>query len=355
MGRALSDTAMILRFLAALALIACAGPARAADRTPSNAEAAFEQWRAAFRQSAIDSGLARSAVDTILDGTTYRQDVIHEDRFQYEAIAPLDKFFGDVTAGTTISDGRRAYARNRAIFASVAERYGVDAYPILGIWANESRYGKLIRPFPIASSLATLAYDKRRSGYFSNELKSFIRMQELGVPRLPQMTGSWAGALGQPQFEPSDYLQYAVDFDGDGKRDIWNDEADVIGSVANFLHRNGWQLGLPWGAQVTPSPALASDESLKRAPGANCKASDTLSRRLSIGEWRELGLAGIDPAWPKSMQASLLIDRHLSGRAFLVTHNFEVILRYNCSLQYALTAGLTSDLVLKGQATISGN
>jgi len=337
---------MAVRSLAAFAILACT-LAQAQPAPPSNdAAAAFAAWRTAFRERAIASGHSPSAVDAILDAASYRPDVVHEDRFQYEAIAPLDKFFADVTAGPTIADGRTALARNQAIFTAVAERYEVDAYPILGIWANESRYGKLIRPYPIAASLATLASDKRRAAYFENELLSFIHMQELGVPGLPQMTGSWAGALGQPQFEPSDYLQYAVDFDGDGKRDIWTDDSDVIASVANFLHRNGWKLGLRWGTEVKAPAAVLSDEGLKRAPGANCKARDALSKELPISEWRRLGIEGIDAAWPDATDASLLVDRHLSGREFLVTHNFETILRYNCSLQYALTAGLVSDLVL---------
>jgi membrane-bound lytic murein transglycosylase B len=331
--------------LAAVLVVAALASAHAAG-FPLPDPKGFAAWRADFRARAIQSGLAPSAVDAILGGTKFLPEVVAADRTQPEGKQPLADYIAEVATPKTIADGRAAYARNRAVFAAVLTKYDVDAWPIVGIWANESRYGKLIRPYPIASSLATMSYDLRRRSYFENELRSYIRMQQMGVPNLPSMTGSWAGALGQPQFEPSDYLDYAVDFDGDGRKDIWGSDADVIGSVANFLHRHGWHQGLPWGSEVKAAPDFIAAHNLSRTEKTACRFADELSERRTVDQWRALGVGGIDPRLKGDLETSFLSFKLAQGRQFLVSRNFETILTYNCSLHYALTASLVSDRVL---------
>lgn len=337
-------TVSILALLAGLSVVhaeTVAPPAVSAET--------FSTWRADFRDRVLQQGLAAAAVDVLLDQTTYLPEVIRQDHTQPEAHQSLADYAREELTPNVLADGRAAYTRNRAVFDTVAERYGVDAWSILGIWANESRYGKLVRPFPIASSLATLAFDHRRRVYFEGELTAFIRMQQMGVPGLPTMTGSWAGALGQPQFEPSDYLDYAVDFDGDGRKDIWTTDADVIGSIANFLKRHGWRKGVPWGSEVQAPADLIVTQNLLRPTPTSCRAADRLSQRLTVKAWRRLGVTGIPANLDGALEASLLSFALAQGRQFLVTGNFETILTYNCSLHYALTAGFVSDLVLHGK------
>ncbi len=313
---------------------------------PSPDPKGFAAWRADFRARAIQSGLSAKAVDAILGGTKFLPDVIAADRFQPEGRQPLADYFAEEDTSQTIADGRAAYTRNRSVFEAVAAKYDVDAWPIVGHLGERE---------PLRKTRAAISHrlvtgdDVLRSAPPRLLRERTPLLHQDGGDGRPQSSGDdWlmAGAVGQPQFEPSDFLDYAVDFNGDGQKDIWSTDADVIGSVANFLHRHGWHKGLPWGSEVKAAPDFVASHNLGRTVKTACKFADQLSERRAVDEWRKLGVGGIDPKLAGDLETSFLSFKLAGGRQFLVSRNFETILTYNCSLHYALTASFVSDQVL---------
>ena len=213
--------------------------------------------------------------------------------------------------------------------------YGCDASVVLGIWGLESAFGKITGNFRIVEALATLAYDGRRAAFFRAELINALRILQNGDIRAHAMTGSWAGAMGQPQFMPSAYLHYAVDADGDGRRDIWTDRADVFGSVANYLAKSGWRVGEPWG------PAHPGAGEFYRRAGGPGSHQDSCAmagpRRAARGRQNRFRAPDV--------RGAVVMPDGIGGEAYMTYANFKVIRRYNPSDYYALSVGLLGNAV----------
>jgi membrane-bound lytic murein transglycosylase B len=234
-----------------------------------------------------------------------------------------------------IANGRSAFQQNRALFGRVQERFGVGPGVITGIWGLESSFGAGMGDFHVVEALATLAWEGRRASFFRGELLAALRILDNGDVSPAHMLGSYAGAMGQPQFMPSSYLRYAVDFEGRGKRDIWTSKPDVLGSIANYLARSGWRGGEAWGQPVTLS-------------GSFDRTATGRDNHRPVGEWARLGVRAADgrsPA-PPDTQAAVLLPDGPGGDAFLVYANFTAIRRYNPSDYYALVVGLLGDTVV---------
>jgi len=214
----------------------------------------------------------------------------------------------------------------------VRERFGVDPGVITGIWGLESNFGAGMGDFHVVEALATLAWEGRRASFFRGELLAALRILDHGDVTPGRMLGSYAGAMGQPQFMPSSYLSYAVDFEGHGRRDIWTSRPDVFGSIANYLARSGWRAGESWGQPV------ALGAGLERAAGGR-------DDRRPVGEWLRLGVRPADgrPLARPDVPAALVQPDGAGGEAFLVYANFGAIRRYNPSDFYALAVGLLGD------------
>jgi membrane-bound lytic murein transglycosylase B len=233
-----------------------------------------------------------------------------------------------------IAAGREAARKNQALMQRVNARFGVDPHVVTGIWGLESNYGTRTGDFHVVEALATLAWDGRRASFFRFELMAALKILDQGDITPVRMLGSYAGAMGQPQFMPTSYLRMAVDFDGDGKRDIWNSSPDVLGSIANYLARSGWHAGEAWGQRV-------------QVP-ADFDASLTGRRnRRPVREWAQLGVRSVDgerlPVGDSSRAVALPAGS--GGDAYLVGDNFFAIRRYNPSDFYAIGVGLLGDLV----------
>jgi membrane-bound lytic murein transglycosylase B len=216
---------------------------------------------------------------------------------------------------------------------------------MVAIWGVESNFGRFVGVRPIVTALATLAYDARRPGLFRNELFAALSIVDRGLVTLPDLKGSWAGAMGQPQFMPSSYLKYAVDFDGDGKADIWTSEADVFGSMANYLKMAGWTEGETWGREVRlTKAALGRIEKTVPMRPSGCRAVRDLTEARPLSSWKKLGvtLPGGKPLPASSTEASLVRGR---VRHFLVYRNYHAILDYNCSNSYAVSIGVLADRI----------
>ena len=255
----------------------------------------------------------------------YLPHVIELDRKQPERTMTFAEYLEKVVTSQRMDSARRQLADNRVLLDGIWRRYNVEPRFVVALWGIESDFGKVMGNYLVVSALATLGYDGRRSSYFRGELISALRIIDQGNIRADNMTGSWAGAMGQCQFMPSTFLGYAVDYDGDGRRDIWNDRADVLASIANFIARLGWRGGEGWGQEVVLPRRFR--RALHRAGG---QAAD---RRMEPA-W---GFAASMPARSRAArcEASLVMPDGAGGPALLVYDNFRTIMKWNKSTYFA--------------------
>ena len=234
--------------------------------------------------------------------------------------------------------------RHRALLERASKTYGVPAPVIVALWGIESNFGRLTGAEPTVPVLTTLAWDPRRADFFRQELFDALDILNRGDIELKQMRGSWAGAMGQLQFMPSSYLEYAVDFDGDGRRDIWKSPADIFASIANYLNKQGWVRGHRWGRDVIVPRGRNID--VPRREGA-CQATREMTVALPIAEWQRLGVRlPHGRPLPKTDLPAFLVSG--SNRSFLVYDNYDALLAYNCAHAYALSVGLLADRCSRG-------
>ena len=314
--------------LAALAAVAAAPLAGAA------AEGSFDAFLAGLRPEARRAGIRERTLEVAFAGVRPNQRVIDADRKQPEFTMTWARYRGFTMSDKRIERGRAAYAANRALFQRVSERYQVEPGVIAGIWGLESNFGTDTGSYNVIEALATLAWEGRRAGFFRSQLLSALKILEHGDVAPARMLGSYAGAMGQPQFMPDSYLRYAVDFDGTGRRDIWDSRGDVLGSIANYLASSGWRAGEPWGQPVQVPAALG--------PGDIGR-----EQRRSLAEWQRLGVRRIDGTGFSHLEAqgSVIQPDGAGGEAFMAYGNFNAIRRYNPSDFYALAVGLLGDMV----------
>ena len=313
----------------------------AAQVAPSRA-ASFDQWVQDFWPTAKKAGVSRGTYDAAFQGVTPDHDVLEKARSQPEFNTPTWQYVVTRVSEKRINAGREMLARHRALLDNIEARYGVDRHIVVAVWGMESTYGdaltdpKIVKS--VVQSLATLAYgDKKRAKFGRQQLVAALRILERGDISIAGMTGSWAGAMGHTQFIPTTYEAYAVDFDGDGRRDIWNSIPDALGSTANYLRKAGWVSGVTWGYEVA-LPAGFSGKLMK----------DGKSRK--IGDWKKLGVERASgKAFPRAAEnAALIAPAQMDGPAFLMLKNHFVIKRYNNSMAYALAIGHLADRLAGG-------
>jgi membrane-bound lytic murein transglycosylase B len=300
----------------------------AAEAAPSD----FSAFLAGVRRDAAAQGIRRAAVDVALRSAQFLPHVIELDRKQPERVLTFSQYIEKVVTPQRKEDARRQLADNRVVLDAIWRRFNVEPRFIVALWGLESDFGKVTGNYSVISAVATLAYDGRRSAYFRSELISALRILDQGHIRPDDMTGSWAGAMGQCQFMPSTFLSYAVDYDGDGRRDIWNDRADVLASIANFIARLGWHGGESWGRDV-----LVPRDFDPRFAGLEVKRP--------TGEWGRLGVRSLDsgPLSVRESEASLVMPDGANGPALLVYDNFRVIMKWNKSTPFAASVGYLAD------------
>jgi membrane-bound lytic murein transglycosylase B len=271
--------------------------------------------------------------------------VIERDRAQAETVLPLETYISRQLTAARVRTGRQMLGTHRQLLDSIEQKYGVPPRYIVAIWGVESNYGRFTGVRPTIAALATLAWDPRRAARFRRELFDALDILNRGHIELPKMRGSWAGAMGQPQFMPSSYLRFAEDFDSDGRRDIWTSHADIFASVANYLKGNGWTTGQRWGREVRVSADAARriEADVPRRDGS-CSASRNMSAVLPLARWQELGVRTIEgAALPAADQNASLVSG--TRRHFLVYGNYDTLLEYNCAHAYALTVAMLGDRI----------
>ena len=292
----------------------------------------FSTFLNEIRAEARKAGIRPATLDGALAGVSPNQKVLDRDRHQPEFTMTWARYRGLVISDKRIADGRQALSANRTLFQSVEQRYGVGAGVIAGIWGLESGFGAITGDFRVVEALATLAWDGRRAKFFRGELMAALKILDQGDVAPRAMTGSYAGAMGQPQFMPSSYLRYAVDFEGHGRRDIWTSKADVLGSIGNYLAQSGWRAGETWGQAVTVPSGLD-------APGRDAKRA--------LSDWAASGVRPVSGRWAAAgtTPAGLVAPDGAGTDAFIVFGNFGAIRRYNPSDFYAIAVGLIGDQV----------
>jgi membrane-bound lytic murein transglycosylase B len=302
------------------------GEAQAAESFASYVAGLGAQARA----QGIPAGIAAAA----LGGLSPDPKVIHFDQHQPEFTLTWAQYRARTVTATRIATGRAKAAAERSVLASVRARFGVSAEPIMGIWGGETDFGAVQGDFQVINSLVTLAW-YRNSRYFAHEAIAAMRIAARGQRPLNGLLGSWAGAMGQPQFMPSVYLTTAVDFAGTGRPNIWTNVPDTLASIGNYLHKAGWIPGLP------------SSEPVLIPPGFNLALAGR-ARRLPVSRWVAMGVRRFPGAPQVAMttEASVLLPDGPRGEAFLVYANFEAIRRYNPSDLYALAIGTLGHAII---------
>lgn len=329
----------VLAGLAGLAVAGCSGGAAVAPATRPRAakvyrsapNPGFNTWLAGFRGRAAARGISEATLARGLRGAGYLPEVVEKDRNQTEFKRTLEDYLAIAASDERVSKGRAALARHGATLRAVEARYGVPPHVVTAFWGMESFYGERRGSAPVISALATLAYDGRRGSFFESQLIAALKIIQNGDITPERMTGSWAGAMGHTQFIPTSYLAYAVDFDGDGRRDIWSDNpVDALASTGSYVSRTGWVRGQPWGVEVT----------LPEGFNAGLLGRGT---KKSAGDWAALGVRVAGGGRVPDHGAASIIRPQTPGPAFMVFRNFSVILRYNNAESYAIGVGHLSD------------
>ncbi|MGQ0733063.1 MAG: lytic murein transglycosylase [Acidobacteriota bacterium] len=303
----------------------------------------FATFVDSLRQEALLRGVSQATVDRALGSLEPSPTVIERDQTQAEVVLTVDQYVARRLTRSVVRTGREMTQKHRALLERVSKAYGVPARVVVAVWGLESNFGRFSGVRPTIQALATLAWEGRRGAFFRGELMDALAIVDRGLIGLEQLRGSWAGAMGQPQFMPSSYLKWAEDFDGDGDRDIWRSEHDVFASIANYLQEHGWTPDTTWGREVK-LPAGGKDalqnEVALRTEG--CRAEREMTVRAPLAKWQTLGLRTTSGgALPKAeLDASLI---HTGERAFLVYGNYEALLEYNCAHSYALAVALLAD------------
>ncbi len=306
-------------------------PARAgrASGTLNVRAASYSSFLRKLADQARSLGVSQSILNDALSLGQPNMRVLELDRHQPEFQLSWNAYRRRVLTTQKIQAARTSYRSRLSLLTEIWKHYQVDPRIVIGIWGLESNYGSRSGSFGVIDALATLTFDGRRRSFFSNQLMDALLILQQGDIAAPRMLGSYAGAMGQPQFMPTSYLRYAVDGDGDGRRDIWSSEADVFASISNYLAKNGWTAGAPWGQPVAIPSGFDAAEAVR----------DPVR---SLGSWMRLGVRRSDgQLFSRSdVSARLLLPDGAGGEAFLAYDNFEVLRRYNPSDFYGLAVGL---------------
>ncbi|ARC37039.1 lytic murein transglycosylase [Paracoccus yeei] len=301
-------------------------------------EAGFQTWVASFRPRALAAGISPQVFDGAMGQAHFMPSLIALDRKQSEFSKPIWDYL-DGAIGTRVGTGRSKAAQYASTLAAIEARYGVPREIVLAVWGMESNFGAGRGSTPIVPALATLAYDGRRGEFFAGELVAALRIIQAGDVDSAHMVGSWAGAMGHTQFMPSSFLSHAVDFNGDGRRDIWSDDpTDALASTAHYLRQNGWQPGQPWGAEVILPSGFDYNQVSK-------------SVEKSGSQWAAMGVRTASGRPVPS--GAIIAPAGARGPAFLITQNFRAILKYNASDSYALAVSFLGDAIA-GRPGIQG-
>ena len=323
---------MRLKQTLAVILFLLVSPASLADDKQS-----FQQWLEELRAEASREGISENIINAALTNIKPIPRVIELDRKQPEFTLTFAKYLEIVVPQSRQQRARARYQTHKTLLKEIGDKYGVQPRFIVALWGIETDFGRVLGGFDVIPALVTLAYDGRRSAYFRGELLNALTILNQGHISVADMKGSWAGAMGQSQFMPSSFLNFAEDYDADGRRDIWTTQSDVFASAANYLKQSGWRDDITWGREVK----LPKSEENAFNP---MDLHDAKTRK-SLPQWAALGVKDVsgDALPTRNISARLVLPDGIDGRAYLAYGNYEAILKWNRSNYFAIAVGVLSD------------
>lgn len=325
-----SIVCLLIILMTAMPLVMVAGEQ---ENEPIESEMDFESFLQQYTNS-LFGVISADVLTHAFKDLTPDPRVIEKDRKQPETLWPIWQYMNTLLSEPRIDTGKRKLAQHRRILDQVQYRYQIPSQYIVAIWGIESSYGQAPMPYQVIRSLATLSWTGRRTDFFKTELTAALKILDAGHIDLPDMYGSWAGAMGHTQFMPSSFLEYAIDMNKDNRKDIWHTLPDVFASTANYLKSNGWRTGEKWGREVLVPPSFSWDLSGEKTV-------------LPIAEWSAMGVltARGNPLPTSDMSASLIAPAGHLGPKFLIYKNFQIIKTYNNNIKYALAVVVLADRI----------
>lgn len=298
----------------------------------------FEPWLANFKTEAMSRGISASLLERALSNVSPIKRVIELDRHQPEFSLTFWRYITKAVNDVRIRKGRKMLVKHKVLLEKVSKKFGVQPRFLVAFWGLESNFGQYTGIFPVVGALVTLAHDPWRAKFFREQLLAALKLMDQG--HIPvDVKGSWAGAMGNHQFIPTTYRDFALDFDGDGKRDLWGSLEDIFASAANYLGRSGWDSKHTWGREV-------------RLPKGFDLSVSGFETRKSLSEWQKLGVRRMDgknlPA--VDIEGSVILPAGYQGPAFLIYKNYRTIMVWNRSILYAIAVGYLADRLVGGEA-----
>jgi len=298
-------------------------------------EKPFSTWLADFQTEAAAKGISQATIRSVLSKVQYLPKVIELQKNQPEFKLTVEEYLNRVASESRAVRGRELLAEHKALFRKIHERYGIPPQYLAALWGIETDFGKLTGGFPVIDAMATLAFGGLRSDFFRSELLHALRIVDRGHISADKLIGSWAGATGQLQFMPSTFYSYAVDYNGDGRIDIWSDLEDIFASAANYLSKSGWVRDQPWGWEVS----VPKDFDWTQAG---------LGNRKPLGDWEKLGVRhwrGESIKNSSTWLGSVTAPDGRKSRAFMAMENYRVIYRWNRSHHFVIAVGMLADRI----------
>lgn len=300
------------------------------------ADVGFDEYVEGLKVEAREKGVSESIITSAFEGIRFIERAVVADKNQPERKLTLDQYLPRAVPAWKVAQANELYRKHQSALEHVGRQLGVQPRFIVALWGVESNFGRLMGNYNVVEALSTLAYEGRREAFFRNQVMAALEILDAGHITPEKMKGSWAGAMGQPQFMPTSFLSFAVDGNNDGKIDIWESEADVFASAANYLHQSGWDDKYTWGRQVQLPDGI--DSSLKGVEK---------SKGRSLAEWQRLGVRRLNgQALPQvDIQAWLIQPDDNKGRAYLVYNNYQALLKWNRSHYFALAVSHLADRI----------
>ena len=339
----LKVTKKITTKLAAIICSACISTSALA-----NTQEKFDEYVANLKQEATQKGYDSQLIEDAFATAKFKKKVISADKSQPEVVETLETYLPKRVPQWKIDRARKLYAENKDVLEQVAKEFGVQARFIVALWGLESNFGKIQGGHNVISSVVTLAFDGRRETMYKNQLWAALDILKAGHITLDKFNGSWAGAMGQTQFMPTSFNAYAVDYDNDGRKDIWTTEADAFASIANYLKQAGWNDDLTWGRQVQLPEGFDNTNILKRGTRNRSQWLEFWSdSERSLAEWQALGVRKMDGTNLPNVDvtAAMVMPDDVNGRMYLAYDNYKALMHWNRSYYFATSVGYLSDRI----------
>lgn len=308
----------------------------------------FDEYIKILKIEAFDKGFTQTLIDSSFANVKFHQRAVKADRSQPEKVETLDTYLPKRVPNWKVEKARLMYKKHQVLLTEIGHKYGVQPRFIVALWGLETNFGRIMGNYNVISALSTMSYEGRRETFFKKQLWAALTILEQGHISIDQMKGSWAGAMGQNQFMPTSFIAYAVDGDGDGKKDIWGNQADVFSSMANYLQKEGWNYEITWGRQVKLPLGFDTSLAIPKNTGSRKKwLKAWQAREKTLAQWQALGIRRSDGTnLPKvDIKAALIFPDDEHGRVYLAYDNYKSLMHWNLSYYFVSSVGHLSDRI----------